>query len=90
MPSFCTGCYRLGRTGGDFMDLAKPGDIKNHCDPNGISTFAEYLIDYANTDTRKLGEELIVKVINQMKGVQKERAQQLYSMVKSGKRDVYC
>ena len=39
IPSFCTGCYRLGRTGAEFMDLAKPGDIKQHCDPNGLSTF---------------------------------------------------
>jgi len=39
VPSFCTGCYRLGRTGQDFMDLAKPGAIKLHCDPNALSTF---------------------------------------------------
>ena len=43
IPSFCTACYRLGRTGADFMDLAKPGDIKAHCDPNALSTFQEYL-----------------------------------------------
>lgn len=90
MPSFCTGCYRLGRTGGDFMDLAKPGDIKNHCDPNGISTFAEYLIDYATPETKALGEKLIEKVIKEMDGIQKERAEKLYELVRSGKRDVYC
>lgn len=90
MPSFCTGCYRLGRTGADFMDLAKPGDIKAHCDPNGISTFAEYLLDYADQETRKLGEDLILKTMETMEGVQKERAQKLYELVKSGKRDVYC
>ncbi len=45
VPSFCTGCYRLGRVGADFMDLAKPGEIKNHCDPNAVSTFLEYLLD---------------------------------------------
>jgi 2-iminoacetate synthase len=48
IPSFCTGCYRLGRTGADFMDLAKPGDIKHHCDPNALSTFEEYLLDYGS------------------------------------------
>jgi len=48
IPSFCTACYRLGRTGEDFMDLAKPGEIKTHCDPNALSTFLEYLIEYAS------------------------------------------
>jgi 2-iminoacetate synthase len=48
VPSFCTGCYRLGRTGADFMDLAKPGEIKYHCQPNALSTFLEYLHDYAS------------------------------------------
>ena len=90
MPSFCTGCYRLGRTGADFMDLAKPGDIKNHCDPNGISTFAEYLIDYASSETREQGLKLIEETISKMNGIQKERALKLYNLVKSGKRDVYC
>ena len=51
-PRFCTACYRLGRTGMDFMDLAKPGDIKHHCDPNALSTFQEYLLDYGSAETR--------------------------------------
>ena len=46
IPSFCTGCYRLGRVGEDFMDLAKPGLIKLHCLPNALTTFKEYLVDY--------------------------------------------
>ncbi|MBQ3059710.1 MAG: [Desulfovibrio sp.] len=53
IPSFCTGCYRLGRTGKDFMDLAKPGLIKARCAPNALSTFAEYLMDYASEEDRK-------------------------------------
>ncbi len=53
IPSFCTACYRLGRTGMDFMDLAKPGEIKHHCDPNALSTFEEYLLDYASEPTRE-------------------------------------
>ena len=56
IPSFCTACYRLGRTGMDFMDLAKPGDIKHHCDPNALSTFLEYLLDYGSAETRAIGE----------------------------------
>ena len=63
IPSFCTGCYRLGRTGADFMDLAKPGDIKEHCDPNALSTFLEYLIDYASPETRAAGEKLIAETL---------------------------
>ena len=66
IPSFCTGCYRLGRTGADFMDLAKPGDIKAHCDPNALSTFLEYLLDYASPETRAAGETLIAETLPTM------------------------
>jgi len=61
IPSFCTGCYRLGRTGEDFMDMAKPGLIKMHCQPNAIMTLKEYLLDYADDDTRMPGNDLITK-----------------------------
>jgi len=53
IPSFCTACYRLGRTGQDFMDLAKPGDIKLHCAPNALSSFKEYLQNYGSLKTSK-------------------------------------
>jgi 2-iminoacetate synthase len=90
IPSFCTGCYRLGRTGADFMDLAKPGDIKQHCDPNGLSTFMEYLLDYASPDTRAVGERCIADALNGMEAWPRARAEQLMAKVKSGERDVYC
>jgi len=90
IPSFCTGCYRLGRTGQDFMDLAKPGDIKAHCNPNGLSTFQEYLEDYASPETRNVGEETIAKALAQLTGLPKERGEKLVNLVKEGKRDVYC
>ncbi len=90
IPSFCTGCYRLGRTGQDFMDRAKPGDIKNHCGPNAISTFMEYLMDYASYETRLIGEDLIEDVINSMEGVARERAILLLEKVKKGQHDMYC
>ncbi|MEI7879248.1 MAG: [FeFe] hydrogenase H-cluster radical SAM maturase HydG [bacterium] len=90
IPSFCTGCYRLGRTGADFMDMAKPGEIKSHCGPNAVSTFAEYLLDYASPVTREAGFQLIDKVIGDMTGVAKERSERLLKQVKEGKRDVYC
>ena len=90
IPSFCTGCYRLGRTGGDFMDLAKPGEIKTHCDPNGLSTFVEYLLDYASPATRTVGEALVTEAISAMQGVARTRAEKLVARVRAGERDVYC
>ena len=90
IPSFCTGCYRLGRTGQDFMDRAKPGDIKNHCNPNAVSTFQEYLMDYASYETRLIGEDLIDDVINSMSGIARERAIMLLEKVKRGEHDMYC
>jgi len=90
IPSFCTGCYRLGRTGQDFMDRAKPGDIKNHCNPNAVSTFQEYLMDYASYETRLIGENLIEDVIDSMHGTARERAIMLLEKVKKGNHDVYC
>jgi len=90
IPSFCTACYRLGRTGRDFMDLAKPGEIKNHCDPNAISTFEEYLLDYASAATRQASENLIETAIKTMPAEQSKRAKSMVDKVKEGKRDVYC
>ena len=58
IPSFCTGCYRLGRVGQDFMDLAKPGLIHLHCLPNALTTLKEYLIDYADEETKNLQKNL--------------------------------
>ncbi len=90
VPSFCTGCYRLGRTGADFMDLAKPGDIKQHCDPNGLSTFLEYLLDYASEDTRRVGEDCIAQTLEHMDEFPRRRSVQMMDRVKAGERDVYC
>ncbi|MDR1959348.1 MAG: [FeFe] hydrogenase H-cluster radical SAM maturase HydG [Planctomycetaceae bacterium] len=59
IPSFCTACYRLGRTGEVFMEYAIPGFIQNMCTPNGLTTLEEYLVDYASPETRELGERLI-------------------------------
>jgi 2-iminoacetate synthase len=89
IPSFCTGCYRLGRTGGDFMDLAKPGDIKYHCAPNALSTFQEYLADYATPLTRAAGEDLIAKTLAGMDPQQRAISENLVKQVRAGKRDVY-
>lgn len=59
VPSFCTACYRLGRTGEHFMEFAIPGFIKRYCTPNALTTLMEYLTDYASPETRRAGEALI-------------------------------
>ncbi len=59
IPSFCTACYREGRTGDRFMSLCKSGQILNCCHPNALMTLAEYLVDYASDETKKIGFELI-------------------------------
>ena len=64
IPSFCTACYREGRTGDRFMSLCKSGQIQNCCHPNALMTLEEYLIDYASPKTRTVGEALIQKEIS--------------------------
>lgn len=90
LPSFCTACYRSGRTGKTFMDLAKPGDIQNFCRPNALLTFTEYLEDYAMPQTKKLGNKIIQKYLNQIpsSSVRKETKKRL-GEIKKGKRDIY-
>ena len=63
IPSFCTACYREGRTGDRFMSLCKSGQIQNCCHPNALMTLKEYLMDYASEDTKEVGEALILKEI---------------------------
>lgn len=92
MPSFCTGCYRLGRVGKDFMDLAKPGLIKTHCLPNAMFTFAEYLEDFAPADLKAKGYALIDSTARESfaedSPVRKLIADNL-AKIKTGKRDLY-
>lgn len=90
VPSFCTACYRLGRTGRDFMDLAKPGEIRRHCDPNALSTFMEYLQDYGSPETRQVGETCIRDALAAMDELPRRRAENAIEQVKAGKRDVFC
>jgi 2-iminoacetate synthase len=90
IPSFCTACYRLGRTGRDFMEMAKPGDIRDHCGPNAIATFAEYLTDYASEETKKLGFEAIDKLTREFDPAVAEMTKKMVQSVLSGRRDVFC
>jgi 2-iminoacetate synthase len=88
-PSFCTACYRLGRTGADFMDLAKPGLIKEHCSPNALSSCMEFLMGYASPDTRKTGEKLVTRELATMPGAVGKTANELVSRVRRNERDVF-
>ncbi len=66
MPSFCTACYREGRTGDRFMSLCKSGQILNCCHPNALMTLSEYLADYASEETKKIGYKLIERELNRI------------------------
>lgn len=88
-PSFCTACYRLGRTGQDFMDLAKPGEIKYHCQPNALSTFLEYLCDYASPAAKAAGEKLINIELQNMDQQQTACTLPMLNQVRRGERDVF-
>ena len=88
IPSFCTACYREGRTGDRFMSLCKSGQIQNCCHPNALMTLKEFLIDYASDETRKIGEELIEKEIENIpKEKVKEIAKQNLENIVKGSRD---
>jgi 2-iminoacetate synthase len=90
VPSFCTGCYRLGRTGADFMDLAKPGLIKHYCLPNALTTFAEYLVNYGSAETQIEGWKLIEKMIGDIPGDDiKAKTRENLELAKKGVTDLY-
>lgn len=90
IPSFCTGCYRLGRVGQDFMDLAKPGLIQLHCLPNALTTLKEYLVDYADEKTKKDGEELIKReLMNIPDEKRREKTIEYLNRVENGEKDLY-
>lgn len=74
IPSFCTACYREGRTGDRFMSLCKSGQIANCCHPNALMTLKEFLMDYASTETRKIGEALIAAEVN---NIPKEKVREI-------------
>lgn len=88
IPSFCTSCYKEGRTGDRFMSLLKSGQIINCCHPNALLTLKEYLLDYASEETRTLGEALISEEIHKITNPKvKEKTIQNLEEIKQGKRD---
>ncbi|MBP5233452.1 MAG: [FeFe] hydrogenase H-cluster radical SAM maturase HydG [Planctomycetes bacterium] len=88
IPSFCTACYRVGRTGDRFMSLVKSGQIANCCQPNALMTLKEYLEDYASPDTKALGEELIAREVERIPNPKVKRiALEHLADLTAGKRD---
>ena len=88
VPSFCTACYREGRTGDRFMALCKSGQIHNCCLPNALITLKEYLEDYASPESKELGEELIQ---TELENIPREKvrglAEEYIANIETGKRD---
>ncbi|AHF05991.1 [FeFe] hydrogenase H-cluster radical SAM maturase HydG [Desulfitobacterium metallireducens] len=90
IPSYCTACYRQGRTGDRFMPLAKSGQIQNVCAPNALMTLLEFLLDYGDEEILKLGEEVIAREVHEIP--RKETKQQLIhnlERIRGGERDLY-
>ena len=90
IPSFCTACYRQGRTGDRFMSLAKSGQIRNICQPNALQTFKEYLHGYGSDALRRLGESVIAKEVekipsDRVRALTRERLERL----EKGEKDLY-
>jgi len=90
IPSFCTSCYRLGRTGEHFMEYAIPGFIHRFCTPNALMTLVEYLEDYASPETRVVGERLLDRELGRMTDAAgRERLQARLERIRHGERDIY-
>lgn len=90
IPSYCTACYRMGRTGDRFMSLAKNGEIHNVCTPNALTTLKEFLIDYGDKELQAMGDELIKKEIEKIK---RDDIKQIVNnnliSLQNGERDLY-
>jgi 2-iminoacetate synthase len=89
LPSFCTACYRKGRTGEHFMEFSVPGFIKRFCTPNAIFTLAEFLEDYASEEQKQKGYLLIEKQIEQLEAPSAEKIRATLKRIKKSERDLY-
>ena len=88
VPSFCTACYRAGRTGDRFMALAKSGQIHNCCQPNALMTLNEYIMDYGDEKTKKHGAKVIEDQLENIKNdLVKDKAKAYIAQMEDGKRD---
>lgn len=89
LPSFCTACYRKGRTGQHFMEFSVPGFIKNFCTPNALLTLAEYIVDYASPSTAEKGWKVISQNLEQMDETYHDKVKERIERIKAGERDLY-
>jgi len=90
IPSYCTACYRQGRTGDRFMSLAKSGQIKNICQPNALLTFKEYLIGYGSDKLKEVGEAVIEKEIEEIPSDKiKELTKERLKKLEQGEQDLF-
>ncbi|HCR74603.1 MAG TPA: [FeFe] hydrogenase H-cluster radical SAM maturase HydG, partial [Ruminococcus sp.] len=88
IPSFCTACYREGRTGDRFMQLAKTGNISNCCLPNAMLTLTEYALDYGDDEFKKLTFDVIAKERENIKNDKiKTKFDEYLELIKAGQRD---
>lgn len=89
IPSWCTACYRLGRTGEHFMELAKKGFIQEFCKPNALLTFKEYLQDYATAPTRAAGDALVEREVEEFPDERRGLVASRLQRIAQGERDLY-
>ena len=89
IPSFCTACYRLGRTGEHYMEFSVPGFIKRYCTPNAILTLTEYLVDYAPEKTAEKGWKVIEKNTLTLDETMQKQVRERIERIKQGERDLY-
>ncbi len=90
IPSFCTACYRLGRTGEHFMEFSVPGFIKRFCTPNALLTLTEYLMDYASPEVQEKGWQLINRTLDELNQVgNQNEIRNRIERIKLGERDLY-
>ena len=89
LPSFCTSCYRMGRTGEHFMEFSVPGFIKRFCTPNAILTLSEYICDYAQGETVDKGWKVIEKNLEKLEPSVAAGTREKIERIKAGERDLY-
>lgn len=89
LPSFCTACYRSGRTGDRFMELAKTGKIGEICTPNALATFKEYLLDFASDDYSANSEKALLEQVERLPEKTKNATKKMITKLENGERDVY-
>ena len=89
LPSFCTACPRLGRSGSEFINMVAHGDIRSQCGPNSLASFQEFLINFATPYTKQLGERLIAEKLEKLDEHERRAAERLLQKVRSGRMDEF-